>query len=664
MKRSWHALLAPAIVAATTVPVALVPTGALAADGDITASILANSDVVLGGNAVVNVPPGSHTYSGVISGQGSLRVSGTGTLILTKDSTFTLPGSQQGQSVSIPGGNHPYVVVNNPDRPAITVDAGATLQYGNGGTTGLIGAFPYNSPGYQQNQDNIRVDGTLNLSLTRLFNLGTISGSGTILQPRNLWGTLQLCGSSPFSGVFDIGTGANYAATTCAADLPNAKAVLNRGSWIIDTPLNQTVVQRQNFYSREYGNDVNVHSRPGSKVVLTGTYSYSDNTGTASPALSNANLNLVPVAHQLNKRGTNIEGADVQWGDGTTHQIFMPGTAETAYINLHANSQRSRLTFDYNGPVTLGLPIGGGKYHDTLAAPGAGDIVIAGTSGNDVTFAAAQFYDGSTTIQRGATLRLGAGTAGADGSLYTKGALDAISDEGSLIVQNVRTPVTLPAVSGAGSVTQDGTATTTLTAASYLGATTVAKGTLVVAGASLASSSGVALTGASAVLDLGAATSTTLRKLAAVTGAKIILPGGAQSFTVGSQDAALSGDTLSVGGAAFSVARTAGRIELTATTAATESAAPSASPTNATPGQADPAAPAPDQAAPSAPAEPTGSTAAAPTGGTAWGTPAAVAVAALAAAAGLVLLALRRRRASVDRRRRRGSRRRPAPGGR
>ncbi|AUY53515.1 autotransporter-associated beta strand repeat-containing protein [Streptomyces sp. CB01881] len=645
MKRPWHALLASAIVVATTVPVALAPTGAVAADGDITSSILANSDVVLGGNAVVNVPPGAHTYSGVISGQGSLRVSGTGTLILTRDSTFTLPGSQQGQSVSIPGGNHPYVVLSNPDRPAITVDAGATLQYGNGGTTGLIGAFPYNSPGYQQNQDNIRVDGTLNLSLTRLFNLGTISGSGTIVQPRNLWGTLQLCGSSPFSGVLDIGTGANYASTTCAADLPNARAVLNRGSWIIDTPLNQTVVQRQNFYSREYGNDVNVHSRPGSKVVLTGTYSYSDNTSTTSPALSNNNLNWVTVAHRLNKRGTNIEGADVQWGDGTTHQIFMPGTAETAYINLHARSQRSRLTFNYNGPVTLGLPIGGGMYHDTLAAPGGGDIVIAGTRGNDVTFAAAQFYDGSTTIQQGATLRLGSGAAGADGSLYTKGPLDAISNNGSLIIQNVRTPVTLPAVSGSGSVTQDGAATATLTAASYTGATTVAKGTLAVAGAPLSSSSGVALTDASAVLDLGAATSTTLRKLEVVTGAKIILPGGAQSFTVGSQDAALSGDTLSMGGASFSVARTAGRIELTAVTAATETASPSASSTDEPAGQAG------DSASTAS----TAGTAAARAGGAVWETLAAVG-AALAAAAGVVLLALRirRRRGHIGRRRRHG----------
>ncbi|WP_037900867.1 autotransporter-associated beta strand repeat-containing protein [Streptomyces sp. NRRL S-350] len=636
MKRSWHALLASAIVAATTVPVALAPTDAVAADGDITSSILADSDVVLGGNAVVNVPPGVHTYAGVISGQGSLRVSGTGTLILTKDSTFTLPGSQQAQSVSVPGGNHPYVVVSNPDRPAVTVDAGATLQYGNGGTTGLIGAFPYNSPGYQQNQDNIRVDGTLNLSLTRLFNLGTISGSGTIVQPRNLWGTLQLCGSSPFSGVLDIGTGANYAATTCTADLPNAKAVVNRGSWIIDTPLNQTVVQRQNFYSREYGNDVNVHSRPGSKVVLTGTYSYSDNTDTASPALSNSNLNWVTVAHRSNKRGTNIEGADVQWGDGTTHQIFMPGTAETAYVNLHARPQRSRLTFDYNGPVTLGLPIGGGMYHDTLATPGAGDIVIAGTAGNDVTFAAAQFYDGSTTIQRGATLRLGSGAAGADGSLHTKGTLDAVGDDGSLIVQNVRTAVTLPPVSGSGSVTQNGTATATLTAASYTGATTVAKGTLAVAGASLSSSSGVALTGASAVLDLGAATSTTLRKLEVVTGAKIILPGGAQSFTVGAQDAALSGDTLSVGGASFSIARTAGHVELTAVTAATATT-PAASPSASSPDEPV------GQAGDPPPAGPTAAPAAARAGSAVWAVPTAVGTA-LAGAAGGVLLALRRRR--------------------
>ncbi|MFF2423521.1 hypothetical protein [Streptomyces mirabilis] len=355
MNRSWHLVLASALVAGAVTPVVAVGS-AVAADGDITSAVLANRDVVLTGDAVVRVPQGTHTYTGVISGEGALRVSGTGTLVLAKDSTFTLPHSRQHQRVRIPGANHPYVVVGSPDEPAVTVDAGATLQYGTGGTTGLIGSFSYNTPGYQQNQDNIKVDGTLRLSLTRLFNLGIISGSGLVTQPRTMWGTLQICGTNPFSGIFDNGTGVNFASTTCAAELPNARSVVNRGSWIIDTPLNHAVVQRQNFYSHEYGNDVNVHSRPGSKVILTGVYSWSDSGDGSAPSLSDPGLNWRPVAHKLNKRGTNIEGADVQWGDGTTHQIFMPGTAQTVYINLHARRQRSRLTFDYNGPVTLGAP--------------------------------------------------------------------------------------------------------------------------------------------------------------------------------------------------------------------------------------------------------------------------------------------------------------------
>jgi hypothetical protein len=586
MKRFWQLVLTSALLTGAVTPV-VAAGSAFAADGDITSAVLANRDVVLSGDAVVRVPQGTHTYTGVISGEGSLRVSGTGTLILAKDSTFTLPHSRQHQSLRIPGGNHPYVVVGNPDKPAVTVDAGATLQYGTGAATGLIGSFPYNTPGYQHNQDNIRVDGTLRLSLTRLFNLGIISGSGRVTQPRGMWGTLQICGTNPFSGIFDNGTGVNFASTTCAADLPNARSVVNRGSWIIDTPLNHTVVQRQNFYSHEYGNDVNVHSRPGSKVILTGVYSWSDSGDRAAPSLSGPGLNWRPVAHQLNKRGTNIEGADVQWGDGTTHQIFMPGTAQTVYINLHARRQRSRLTFDYNGPVTLGAPIGGGIYHDTLSAPGAGDIVIAGTSRNDVTFAAAQYYDGSTTIDRNATLHLGSGAAGGDGSLHTGGALDKVMDNGSLVLRNTRTPITLPAVTGTGSVTQSGAAATTVTYAAYTGATTVAKGGLIVSGTSLRTSRAVALTGPSAVLDLSKARDTSLRRLKVVTGAEILLSRNSPKLTVGSTTATVSGTALTIGGARFSVSRAGAHTVLTALTSTT-----AAHPSSAAKGPAPTAAPA------------------------------------------------------------------------
>ncbi|MBC2906509.1 autotransporter-associated beta strand repeat-containing protein [Streptomyces cupreus] len=481
-----------------------------AADGprDITADVLADRDVTLTGDTVVTVPQGTTTYDGVLRGEGTLTVRGTGTLILTKDSDFTLPKSRQRQKVSILGGNHPYVTTTNADPPAITVARGATLQYGNGGTSGLIGHFPYNTPAFRLNQDNIRVDGTLRLSLKSAYNLGTISGSGLITQPRFLWGTWDLSGTHTFSGVIDNGTQVNAGRPEFATSLPNVRKILNQGTYTVDTPLGQTVTMGMDFYQREYGSDINVQSRPGSKVVLTGHYSWSDQGGDTSPSLSDPALNWTPARKNVNKRGTNIKGANVQWGDGTTNKIFMPGTAETVYINLLAARSRSLLTFDYNGPVTLGAPIGGGRFHDTLSAPGAGDIVIKGTKGNDVTFAAVQYYDGSTTVEKGAVLRLGSGKSGGDGGLYTRGADYRVVNNGSLVLRNTARALTLSRISGTGSLVQSGRATTTLTgtAVTYTGTTTVRRGTLALrSGATLDGSRAVRLTSATARLDVGTA---------------------------------------------------------------------------------------------------------------------------------------------------------------
>ncbi|MFJ2818792.1 autotransporter [Streptomyces sp. NPDC087294] len=544
---------------------------ATAADArDVTADVLAGRDVTLTGDTVVTVPSGTTTFDGVFRGEGTLTVRGTGTLILTKDSDFTLPKDRQHQVVRTQGGNHPYTTVTRPDAPAITVARGATLQYGTGGGTGLIGHFPYNTPGYQLNQLNVRVDGTLRLSLTRTFNIGTISGSGLVTQPRGMWGTLDLAGTHPFSGVIDNGTGMAVGRPEYPVALPNARAVLNQGSWIIDTPLHQTITLRQDFYQRAYGSDVNVHTRPGSKVVLTGQYSYSDRGGDTAPSLSDPGLNWRPIAHQLNKRGTNIEGADVHWGDGTTHRIFMPGTKDTVYINLHeASGRRSTLTFDYNGPVTLGAPIGGGRYHDTLAAPGAGDIVIAGTRGNDVTFAAPQDYDGSTTIEKGAVLRLGSATG--DGSLLTGTERRRVVNDGTLVVHNARTPVTLARVGGSGALVQSGAATTTLTgsAVTYTGATTVQKGTLALrGGATLAHSKAIRLTSAASTLDagtLGVRVTSTLAGKGTVRGAVTnagVVAGGVTVAGAYTQDA---GGELALRKAPLKVTggvRLAGRLDL------------------------------------------------------------------------------------------------------
>ncbi len=154
------ALLVGAPPSSGSVPLRDAPAGAR----DATADVLAGRDVTLTGDTVVTVPSGTTTYDGVFRGRGTLTVRGGGTLVLAKDSDFTLPAARQRQKVTTQGGNHPYTTVSNPDPPAITVDRGTTLQYGTGGGTGLIGHFPYGTPGYQLNELNVRVDGTLRLS--------------------------------------------------------------------------------------------------------------------------------------------------------------------------------------------------------------------------------------------------------------------------------------------------------------------------------------------------------------------------------------------------------------------------------------------------------------------------------------------------------------------
>ncbi|MEU4466714.1 autotransporter-associated beta strand repeat-containing protein [Streptomyces sp. NPDC024017] len=525
MRSLTHTTAAAAGVLAAVASLLTAPPATAAGARDVTADVLAGRDVTLGGDTVVTVPPGTTRYDGVFRGEGTLTVRGSGTLVLTKDSDFTLPRSRQGQRVRTAGGNHPYVTVTRPDPPAVTVERGATLQYGDGGTTGLIGHFPYDTPAFRLNQDNIRVDGTLRLSLKSAYNLGTVSGSGLITQPRFLWGTWDLPGTHSFSGVIDNGTQANAGRPEYATSLPRVRKILNQGTWTVDTPLGRTVTMGMDFYQREYGSDINVQSRPGGKVILTGQYSWSDQGGDTDPSLSDPALNWTPARKNVNKRGTNIKGANVQWGDGTTDRIFMPGTAETVYINLLAARSRSRLTLDYNGPVTLGAPIGGGRFHDTLSAPGAGDVVIAGTPGNDVTFAAVQYYDGSTTVEKGAILRLGSGERGGDGGLHTGGTHDRIVNNGSLILRNTGRPLTLSRIDGSGSLTQSGAATTTLTggAVTYTGPTTVSRGTLALrGGATLAHSEAIRLTSAGAGLDAsrsGLRVTTTLTGKGTVRGA-------------------------------------------------------------------------------------------------------------------------------------------------
>lgn len=534
----WFSLVVTAILVAV-----LGAPGAFAQSGgrDVTADVLANRDVTLSGDTVVRLTGGVTTYTGVLSGEGVLTVGGTGTLVLVKDSDFTLPAERRRQKVVTVGGNHPVTTIENPDPPAVIVQRGATLQYGSGsGGDGVIAHF-VQAPGVSLNSLNHQVDGTLDLAVHRSVNLGVISGSGLVKQRRSTWPGIELPGTHPFSGTLYVGTGADFGSVNYLTAMPHVRKVVNQGSFIHNAPDGEVVTDAADIYSQFYGNDINFHTWGSGVVRMSGVYSWSDNGSDTDPALSSPSRNFAAVPHSDNKRGINIEGATVTWGDGTNNRFFLPGNEKTVYIDMHAegNGTRSLLTLDYNGPVTLDAPISGGRYHDTMADVGRGDVVIAATRGNAVTFTAPQNYDGDTTIGDGASLRLGDGSPQGDSALLPAG---RIVDNGELIVQNSARDAELGRIGGQGSVTQAGPAATTLTGQlTYTGRTTVKAGTLVVAGGSLAASTAVDLPAAGATLDLTRAGDATVANLSGAEGSTVT---AGRTLTVRATAATTFGGTL------------------------------------------------------------------------------------------------------------------------
>lgn len=542
--------LAVAALVFVAVPLAGVPAQAAT---DITDRVRANENVVLAGDAVITLGDGEEVvYGGVFSGVGTLTVRGAGKLVLTADSDFQIPQDRRRQHLEILGApSHPYATIVDPDPPAVTVEAGATLQYGDGTSwTGRVGHYPYDYPNFAWNALNHHVDGTLVVAVGgALYHPGILSGEGVLNQPRFIWDGVALAGDHSFSGTIVNGTGVHASKRDAfRTSLPNLEKLVNYGSFMVDTPHAYDTVLGFDIFSREWGNDINFYGAPdGSRVIMSGVYSWSDQGSETDPSLSDPNLNYVAVPKNINKRGVNIQGAIVQWGDGTHNRFFLPGTRETVYINLYTRRARGHLIFDYNGPVTLGAPISGGRYHDTMAAVAQGDVTIAGTPGNDVTFADQQNYDGTTTIEGRATLRLGTGRPGQDSSLLT-GANARIVDDGKLVVSNAEQAVELSRITGAGSFRQTGPAPVRFTGEiAYTGPTTVAGGKLVLTGGSIASSAGLNLSRSGATLDVSAAEDQTVKNLRGVRGSALRL--GTTTLTVAStKDTTYAGKVKGAGG--------------------------------------------------------------------------------------------------------------------
>jgi hypothetical protein len=135
--------------------------------------------------------------------------------------------------------------------------------------------------------------------------------------------------------------------------MPDVAAVDNDGSAIIGAR-DYTLDIPQSFYETAYGSDINFHTWQAGLIVMTGVDDYTDPSEDTSV-----------VGGSANYRGINIEGANVQWGNGTTSQFFLPATPQNSYINIHDDGSPA---FDYDGPVTLDTSISGGNFTQSLSS--------------------------------------------------------------------------------------------------------------------------------------------------------------------------------------------------------------------------------------------------------------------------------------------------------
>ncbi|MBN9541180.1 MAG: autotransporter-associated beta strand repeat-containing protein, partial [Alphaproteobacteria bacterium] len=419
------------------------------------------------------------TYAGVMSGSGSMLVTGGGRVILTGNSTYA-------------GGT--------------TVGAGNILQLGNGGTTGWI-------------TGNVVTNGTLafNRSDDVVFS-GDIGGIGgiSLMGP----GTVTLTGNNTFTG--DITVGGTIRAGSDAQLGPTGNTLRLAGGTVLVTasfasgrPI-ELVSDNGTFDTN--GNDLGLSGvvsgagrlvKAGSGVLtLSGTNTYSGGTTVSGGTLAGTTtslqgdiLNNAAVVFEQNSDGTyagamsgsgsltktgsgnlTLSGANTYSGGTSIADGTLTGTTSSLQGNI-ANS--SALFFDQ---ATAGT------YAGILS--GSGNLVIAN---GDVTLAGANSYSGTTTVQTGATLRLGtggslgstrlldvnaAGTFDLGGGTQTVGGLTGagtiqLGTGGALTVDQATSQTFGGVISGDGSLTKAGSGTLVLSGAnSYTGGTTVSGGSL------------------------------------------------------------------------------------------------------------------------------------------------------------------------------------------
>lgn len=374
----------------------------------------------------------------------------------------------------------------------------------------------------------------------------TVSSASTLIyqNTNNYTITAQFTGAAAFTLNADLTVKNTSTDTALVSGFNIARSITGTGRMTVET-FNDIASSSANYSLGRLLITGDNSSWSGGLTVAKGTASLGGNAvnaagtgeiviGTTSDAFgagltffpTGTNGSTVTYANDIAVRSGGFRSIK---GSGTDHSITLNGT-----IALEGN-----LNVDHNfSTASRFLTLGG-----VISGTGGLDITRSGGNASTaVILTGANTYTGATTIATGATLRIGNGTDA--GSL---GSTSGITNEGTLVFNvgsGSRAMSTV--ISGAGSLSKDGSGTLTLSGANtYTGSTTVAAGTLSLgASNSLADVSNIILSGGTLATNSFADTVGTLSLL----GNSIIDFTGGGSFAFANSAAATwtGGMTLSL----------------------------------------------------------------------------------------------------------------------